>query len=237
MRIEDLSAYSIAQFAVKYNRILSNTISGYQPTQNPYAIILGGQPGSGKTTIHKLAIQKDRNVISINADEYRGEHPNISAIYEVYGKKSAEHTQAFANAIAERLIEELSDKTYNLIIEGTLRRSEVPLNTCRILKSKGYTVELSVMAVNKALSWQSTIDRYVKMKELGILPRAVSKETHDYIAEILPDNLDAIFSERVFDRITLYNREGDCLYNSELTKNVSPKNTIKAAIEGRLSHG
>ena len=62
------------------------------------------------------------------------------------------HTQKFSPQVTERLIDKLSREKYNLIIEGTLRTSAVPLKTAELLKSRGYQVELAVLAVPPILS-------------------------------------------------------------------------------------
>ncbi|MCL2046697.1 MAG: zeta toxin family protein [Oscillospiraceae bacterium] len=233
MSSNELSAYSDEQFEIQYRKLLYEIIKGRKQVSEPYAIILGGQPGSGKTTLHERARQKNRNIIIINGDEYRQFHPNFIALNDIYGKESATYSQPFANSVVERLINELSDAKYNLVIEGTLRTTEVPLNTCRILKNKGYTVELSVMAVDKEQSWQGTLDRYNDMDARGMTPRATPKEHHDLVVAALPDNISELYLSGEFDQITLYSRELDCLYNSIETPGTNPNEILKAALEGR----
>ena len=56
--------------------------------QSPWAYILGGQPGAGKSTsTDKLKAQYNRNILTIDLDQYRERHPNYKALYEKYGKK------------------------------------------------------------------------------------------------------------------------------------------------------
>ena len=99
-------------------------------------------------------------------------------IQKIYGKDAANITQSFANNITNAMIEKLSDEGYNLVIEGTCRRADVPLKTCGDLKEKGYRVELAIMCADKEEAWQSTLDRAEKMRELGLTPREVPKEKY-----------------------------------------------------------
>ena len=99
-----------------------------------------------------------------------------------------------------------------MIIEGTLRTAIVPINTCLELKKKGYQVELHIMAVKRAISYESTILRYENAIAQGEIPRATAKQHHDMVADAIFDNLDIIEKAKAFDSIKLFNRNGECLY-------------------------
>lgn len=220
-----------------YNKIFSEIYKDLIKTINssgtPEAFILGGQPGSGKTTIQKIITDKLPNTIIINGDEFRQYHPNFDKIQAKYGNDSVLYTQSFSNKVVEDLINKLSDEKYNLIIEGTLRSTEVPMNTCKMLKEKGYKTELSVMAVNSEVSWQGTLDRYNKMLEKGLIPRATPKESHDIVVNNIANNIGVIFEEKCFDNITLYNREKECLYDMKKTPELDPSSILHKVVHGK----
>ena len=62
--------------------------------------------------------------------------------------------------MVEQLVDELSKQGYHLLIEGTLRTTEVPRKTARLLKSRGYQVSLALIATKPELSYLSTLIRY-----------------------------------------------------------------------------
>lgn len=229
-KLAKLAEFTPEQFEKEYNRIKNAMLQNKKPQKRPCAYIFGGQPGAGKTTLQNMFAERDANVVTINGDAFREHHPNYFALNKAYGNDDVKYTQAFANSVVSSLIERLSSENYNLAIEGTLRTAEVPMNTCRMLKEKGYNVELSVMAVDKETSWKSTIDRYNQMKQNGKIPRATPKESHDTTVRNLPGNLEEIYKSRIFDKITIYNRNLDCLYNSEKTPRKSPSPIIEAAL-------
>lgn len=204
--------YSNAQYAEQYRSIKQWVTTPFSCVRNPKAYILGGQPGAGKTSLQRLIQKRDSNVIVINADAYRKFHPYFFEIQHRYGKDSPKYTQPFINQVTEQLIDELSAEKYNLIIEGTLRTATVPFNTCQALKEKGYSVELHVIAVKCAISYESTLLRYEVAITQGEIPRATAKEHHDMVADAIADNLKTIEKAGAFDAIKLFNRNGDCLY-------------------------
>ncbi|WP_238989689.1 zeta toxin family protein [Staphylococcus sp. MI 10-1553] len=82
-------------------------------------------------------------------------------------------------------------------MEGTLRTVEVPRRTAVSLKSKGYQVELSLIATKPYLSYLSTLLRYEQ--NYTIFPksaRASPKEYHDNIVNNLVRNLNILENEK-----------------------------------------
>jgi UDP-N-acetylglucosamine kinase len=226
MQTTKIAEFNDQQFERAFYDAYTEAIENKLPVNTPTAYILGGQPGAGKTTLQRIIAKTEPNIIVINGDEYRKYHPNFSKLQAKFGNDSVLHTQKFSNYITETLIRQLSDEHYNLVIEGTLRTAETPLSTCKQLKNKDYNVELAVMAVNKQTSWQGTIDRYNIMKSKGETPRATPKAHHDLVVAVLPENIDKLYKSGEFDNITLYNRNGDNLYDMRKTPNQSPASIL-----------
>ena len=220
--MKDYSEYSVEDFNRAFAKFYEALTYGKQPVKTPTAFLLGGQGGAGKSSIHDFLGQHIGNIISIDGDTFRHEHPNFEIIQKIYGSEAANITQSFANNITNAMIEKLSDDGYNLVIEGTCRRADVPLKTCNDLKEKGYRVELAVMCTDKDEAWQSTIDRANSMQALGIAPRKVPKEKYQETVAALPGNISTLYSSGAFDDITLYNRQLDELYKYSCTPEVDP---------------
>jgi UDP-N-acetylglucosamine kinase len=148
----------------------------------------------------------------INGDKYRSFHPNYENIITYDLENYVERTQGFVNYCIKRLIDELSNEGYNLIIEGTLRDPQVPINTCKLLVNKGYTAQLFVLAVDAEEAWQSTINRADIMISLSETPRLVPIDKYNRIVNNLPDNLKMIEESNLFSSIRLIDRDNATLY-------------------------
>lgn len=175
--------------------------------------MLGGQSGAGKTTIHRIK-QKELqgNIIIIDGDSYRSQHPNYLSLQEKYGKYSVDYTKGFSGKMVEHLVDELSTQGYHLLIEGTLRTTQVPRQTAQLLRSKGYQVSLAVIGTKPELSYLSTLIRY---EELYAIDPNHAKANQKKIVENLVDNLRELQNDKIFDHIQIYQRDRTCIYDSE----------------------
>lgn len=211
-----LETYTEKEFKVRFEKSLKRLVRGKTPTGSPRAYLLGGQAGAGKTTLHSLLRKRhDGNIIVIDNDTFKPLHPRYSELVLHYGKAATKQASAFSSEMTEKLIFALSSLGYHLVIEGTLRTVSVPLKTASLLKSKDYVIGLYVMAVPFALSYLTTLERYERMFQNDALtarytPRTIQEEMKNAIVS----NLSICYTKNIFDEICLYDREGNCLYDS-----------------------
>lgn len=72
------------------------------------AILLGGESGAGKTTIHRIKKKEFQgNIIFIDDDSYRSQYPNYLALQEKYGKDREDYTKGEGETV-EHVVDELS---------------------------------------------------------------------------------------------------------------------------------
>ena len=185
-----------------------------EPTNTPIGYVLGGQPGAGKNHLTQVLLsQLNHNAMVINGDDFRSFHPNFAALYEKYGVDTPHHTAAFAGKITEMAIAKASSEGFNLIIEGTFRTAEVPLNTLRQLQARGYQTGVAIMAVHPEISWQGVNERFEKQKNNGIAARMTPREHHDLVVKNLATNADTVFHQGNTNRFLVFTRE-NCVFDS-----------------------
>ena len=142
--MSDLAFYSEEEFSDALSDLISTLLvhKAICPVDRPRGILLGGQSGAGKSTLHMVYKRElANNVIVINGDEYRSAHPRFAQIQREFGIAAPAHTAKWAGAMVEALVDALSGEHYNLIIEGTLRTSAVPMKTAALLRERGYSVD------------------------------------------------------------------------------------------------
>ena len=215
--MSNVEDFSDEEFRVELQKLVSVlTVSErLVPLSTPHAVLLGGQSGAGKTTLHNIfSLAHEGNAIVVNGDECRAFHPRFRQIGDRYGVDSPAHTAAWAGRMVEAVIETLSIMGYNLIVEGTLRTSEVPLKTAAFLRERGYEVSLALMAVKPEISLISCQLRYEQMRLAGTEPRAVDPAHHLAIVEGIVGNLKTLEGSGLFDGVSLYSRSERCLFSS-----------------------
>ena len=198
------------QFENRLNDNLEELVQGKKAVELPTAFLLGGQPWSGKTSLRIVITEETGgNAIAIDNDTFKQQHPNFEELAKVYGKDVVAQVTPFSNRMTEALISRLSDPGYNLVIEGTGRTTDVPIQTATMLQSKGYETKLYVMAVPKIESYLGTIERYENMfSDDPLTARATPKKAHDLVVKNIPSNLEALHKTSLFSDIRLYDRQG-----------------------------
>lgn len=182
------------------------------PSDTPYLIILGGQPGSGKSSaIEKIEERFDDNIIALNGDDFKTTYPGYDALLAKDPIKASEEVQPYSNYVVNQLKNDYANKKFNLIIEGTMRTIEVPLSTINEFKAKGYQTEACVVTSNYYASRAGCIYRM----EMDIADnghgRAVPIESHDAAYNNIPDTINNLISSGKLDNLTIISRSGEVL--------------------------
>lgn len=220
------------EYKNSYKQIKGILLNEKNKENYPLATLIGGQPGSGKSELTKYIKSQNENTIAIDGDYIREFHPHLEEIVKEYGMEYPKVTQPFVNRAVEQLIDDLSRDKYNLIIEGTLRDINVPIKTARMLDERDYLVELYIVATNKELSWQSTIERGDNMEDSGKIPRYVDKAHHDRIAEALPETVMDLVNEESIYNIVIMRRDQSIIYDKNEIPDLDPKDILERELAG-----
>ena len=125
------------EFFEAYQKIKQDITNTKKSVDFPVAIVLGGQPGAGKSNIYQIARKRfSNNLVELDCDAFRVYHPYYEQIKLMFGKEDGAKTNPFVFKAVDMLVEELSDQKYNLIIESSLNRPNTVLimEKCFLLK-------------------------------------------------------------------------------------------------------
>jgi len=218
--------YTDEEFQKAFQQILKFYKSRYSSQENPKAFLLGGQPGAGKSALENM-INIENKYVSISGDDYRKFHPLYDKLNKIYGKDASKYTQKWSGEMVEYLLKEARKEKWNVILEGTLRKAELPIREAKDFKENGYSVELYMVAVKPEKSYLATLQRYEEMIVRCRVPRMTPKEHHDLVVNDIGDNLEIIYNSKAFDNIKLFDRENNLLYNYRENLDISPKNILE----------
>lgn len=218
---EELEVYEHLKEKVTFNK---------QAVENPTAIVLGGQPGAGKSNLYKIARERfDGNIVELDCDKFREYHPNADELVKdpaTYG----ERTNPFVFNVVDCMTEELGELKYNMIIESSMKSPNTAYQNYALLTPKGYSVEAHVMATPKEISWQGVVDRYNEQLAKGEFARIVPKEFHDLVVVNVAVSLSEIYKSGKMSNIFVFNRDKEVLYDMNKTPNVNPSSIVDGVV-------
>jgi hypothetical protein len=224
-----------------FERKKAKLLRGLTPCELPVAIILGGQPASGKSQLTLRAQENHPNVdfLIVNGDLFRVHHPQHKSLIKDPSSYS-EQTQIFSNVFTERLIQEATKNKFNIIVEGTMRNKDIPLSTAKIFKDAGFRVEAYVIAAPALFSEIGIFNRYQnEVAKIGA-GRLADINSHKEAVRGLPHSVDALFRNQAVDKIAIYSfgaKENlkNYDFNGKWNSDLSPIDFIEQARENQLN--
>ena len=114
-------------------RVRSQLFGDGRPSVNPRLVIVGGQPGAGKTQV-KLSAARELGrygdaVAYINGNELRPLHPRYAALVAADNTTAADKTGTDVGLWVERGIREAAAGRFSSVIKTTMRQPEVVRRT------------------------------------------------------------------------------------------------------------
>ena len=233
-----LSSFTESELEYACNMAFEHISRRCTPVDNPSAIFIGGQPGSGKTVLSMELKNKIGNAIEIGIDNYRMYHPHYleiekyirefwknktETINDTKGNDIADFTHYFAGVMTDKLIEMASCKGYNLLLEWGMREPTAPLKCMGNLKRIGYNNTVIFVSTYKGISYEACNLRSDIMKNSNHIIRKVPKSFHDYSVSTLPSSVGTIYKEgysnHIIDYMALISRDGKVVWDDKSKSN------------------
>lgn len=207
-----------AEHDKRYSRI-ARKVRATEPQLHPRAIIIGGQPGSGKGTLTEKAareLHKQGGFVLVDADKLRAMHPDNNHLMRENDRQAANLTHNDASKWAKRLANDAIEGRRNIVIDQTSKSPDSLIARTKQLKDAGYKVELRVMAVNAETSEQRIHTRYEREKAANGAGRFTPKPVHDAAYVGLPESVAAVEREKTVDTISVYDKHQTRIYENTL---------------------
>jgi hypothetical protein len=117
------------------------------PVEHPQMVIIGGQPGAGKSRTMggvESELSGRGSALKISPDEFREKHPAFKQLNAINDRTSSTFTHEDAGIWAEKLEKYAREHKLNVILEGTLRTPENAVARLQEYKAAGYTTDVRV---------------------------------------------------------------------------------------------
>lgn len=200
-----------------YKDVERNALAKTRAQEQPKAIMLGGQPGSGKSVLAAEAIRELRSsggAVLIDADRMRERNPRYKQLSHEDPQHAADRTHKEAGEWATRLIVVAAENRRNLVIDGTMRSPESIRDLAHRLKDAGYKVEARVMAVNAKTSFVRARLRFEEQVAERGTGRFVNEEQHDNAYIGIVKSVRALEYEKLVDAVRVYDANQRPIYEN-----------------------
>lgn len=199
--------------------ILTAATKGAARQARPVVVIVGGQPGAGKTDVADLvqaALDRRGGAVRVCRDLYKAAHPRYGALLaadvRTAGVKVRPDTRRW-QAVVEDYVR---THRFDAVVESALADAGDFRTSAAAYRRAGHRIEVVAVATAEALSQLGIVDRFLTEAVDGG-GRYVSWENHDSCAGGMLATLAVIEAEQLADRITVVRRDGTVLYDNEVT--------------------
>lgn len=201
------------------------------PSQNPLAIVVGGQPGSGKTALinYTKQISSERNFIVIDNDFFRNFHPKAKEIKQYYPNFFTQATDQLGMGITSDVINFCVDNNFDIIFHQTLKNKRIGDDAISLFRESGYTVGVRVFAVPFFESSMSQIERYLGQAEKLGYCRYATQEGHLTAYTGLPNTVEYLEQKGLYDFMQVYTRSNDISSPTLIYSNFNPDTFSKTS--------
>lgn len=210
-----------------FDRLITrSSLRNASPVPTPVALFLGGQPGSGKSGLaqfHLKQFASKGGVVLVNSDALREYHPAFAHLQRTDADRASFLVNPDTVLWQQKLIDKAISGRYNLLLDGTLGGNSAPiLQTMQRLRTEGYSIHISVMAVP---AYQSRLGIYQRYQDQVLRKghgRWVGMGTHDAVYNQLTDRIDQLEQQQVVDHISVFvrpvgNQPPALIYENRLT--------------------
>jgi predicted ABC-type ATPase len=180
-----------------HDAIVAEVFAGKTPVEAPVAVVLGGGPASGKSSV--LSSSAEDNVVLIDVDKIRTYLPEQREGVAAKDAAVSGRTHEESSEIANRVMKEAAAGGYNLMLDGTgdssIEKLEKKVNAMKAGGAKVTAKYASLptdMAVDLMMKRGAKTGRYV--------PESFLRATHAAVSRVFPEAM----AKGLFDDAQLF---------------------------------
>jgi hypothetical protein len=190
--------------------------SNPEPQQRPEALLLGGQPGAGKSTttpqFHREFAGRG-GLVWVTWDDFRPFHPDYERLLIERPADMPDVTRPAARWWQDRAAAYLRAGRYHTLLEGGFRDPATVLATAERFAEAGYGVRVCALAVPAVLSRLGIIERFARQVEVAGTGRWTTAASHDADYSGTVEVLRLAEASPAVSRISLLTRDGQVYDN------------------------
>ena len=222
-----------------YNNVVKPLfLDGKQKNSIPTFVLLTGQPGAGKTTASaKYAQMLTSEPVKFSGDEIRILLPYAGEVLHENPTEYPYITKIDMSWARQKLVKDTFKNGYNLQMDCILSNpNDWRMDTLIQAKKFGYKVDCIALGVHRYLSEVSMFTRREEQINSFGVGFPVTMAPHDIAYELLPEVVSKMYSEKIADKVSVYNRIFENYYDTDKEDAPSPQGIMKAIIKSRQDY-
>lgn len=179
----------------------------------PTLVLLGGQPGSGKSRASARLVAEHEGMAAVSGDDLRIYHPRYRDLIDTRPEHAGE---VFAEATRPWVRAALQDALagqHSLLLEGTFGDPNVTLATAIRFRDAGFHVRIVAIASPRVLSVVTAASRYLRDRKANSPARFTKLSAHDRGYEGTARLIDSVDASAPVDHVTIISRNGNVLFD------------------------
>lgn len=210
-------------------------LRGSQTNTEPTLVLVGAQPGAGKTRTVGRAQQDHAGAIAVVGDDLRVFHPDYVRLMREEPLRMPEVTAQAAGAWARMSSDYLRERQASVVFETTFRQPDAVVATAKEFRDAGYRVEVRALAVPEAVSRLGVLSRYAEQVRDQGVGRWTPQAFHDVAAEQMPKSLERVIAEGHVDRVLVVDRAGRAVYTADIEATAASSPGARDGAEARTA--
>jgi UDP-N-acetylglucosamine kinase len=220
MTADPAAPLDLAQIEHLYRTLIHPVLFGSSPGResNPTLVLLGGQPGAGKSQAGARLITEHDGMVAVTGDDLRIFHP----LYRELTTDQPERAPAFFAATTREwvraTIQSSLEERRSLLLEGTFGDPDITLATADRFRQAGFRVRVVAVASPRVVSIVTIASRYLRDRKLGNPARFTRLSAHDRGYDGTGRLIAALDASPGVDRVTILSRSGTILFDQSRGK-------------------
>jgi UDP-N-acetylglucosamine kinase len=198
-----------------YATLIRSTLFGKDPNRDPSPtlILLGGQPGSGRSRASARLLREYDAMVAVRGDDLRIFHPQYRFLVTNQRERSGTALTNATSSWVQASIQDARNERRSLLLEGTFGDPDVTLATAAQFRAVGFHVRVVAIATPRVLSLVTATSRYLRDRKLSLPARFTSLADHDQGYDGTTRLIATLPAADVIDQMTIISRNGSTLFD------------------------
>lgn len=209
---DDLRELSEEALDSLFDLALRERLTG-TPREHPRLLLLGGQPGAGKSTLQRLLLPAlPKGTVGYDGDDLLRLSPDYEWAMGADDKVASTSVSKQVEALHRRALEHVRRGRHDVVCSHPLGRADRAASWVAGFKEAGYRVEVAFVATHSSNSGFAIVDRHARATRDQGFGRWLPKIHHDRLYLGVPNTIEFLQTHRLVDSMYVLSREGEVLY-------------------------